>query len=163
MIQDVPTSSGDDIHTFFDDGSTLCLVAKSYVERMGMEGILVEYDLITVGNVVTPQKAVLHTITLIDRKGNKHIIKAFQIDNICGKINAPDMKQFLNLFPRLKLKDIARTSGEIELLVGNNCAPLHPHRIDTNQGLVLYESQFASGRIPRHSMIKSMTLLTEVP
>ena len=112
-----------------------------------MKGILVEYDLITVGNVVTPQKAMLHTITLMDRKGNNHEIKAFQIDNICGEVTAPDMKQFLNLFPRLKLRDIKRSSGEIELLVGNCCAPLHPHRIATNEGLVLYETDFGSGRI----------------
>ena len=146
LIQDVRTPSGK-IRTFWDDGSTLSLIAKSFVERMKLKGILVEYDLITVGNVVTPQKAMLHTITLLDRKGNKHEIKAFQIDNICGDVNAPDMKQFLPLFPGLKLKDIARSSGEIELLVGNCCAPLHPHRIDTNEGLVLYETEFGSGRI----------------
>lgn len=100
-----------------------------------------------VGNVVTPQQAKLHTVTLLDRKGNKHVIKAFQIDNICGEISAPDMKQFLHLCPGLKLKEFSRTSGEIELLVGNCYAPLHPHRIDTNEGLVLCETEFGKGRI----------------
>ena len=146
LIQDVQTLSGK-IRTFWDDGSTLSLVAKKFVERMQMKGVLVEYDLITVGNVVTPQQARLHTITLLDRNGDAHIIKAFEIESICGEITAPDMKQFLRLFPGLKLKEIKRTSGEIELLVGNCYAPLHPHRIKTNEGLVLYETEFGTGRI----------------
>ena len=146
LIHDVPTPTGM-VRTFWDDGSTLSLVAKSFVQRMNLKGVLVEYDLITVGNVVTPQKATLHTITLIDRKGNRHEIKAFQIDNICGNVEAPDMKQFLDLFPGLKLEDITRSSGEVELLVGNCVAPLHPRRVDDNEGIVLNETIFGSGRI----------------
>lgn len=41
-IQDIQTPSGK-IRTFWDDGSTLSLVAKSFVERMNMKGVLVEY------------------------------------------------------------------------------------------------------------------------
>ena len=57
------------------------------------------------------------------------------------------MIQFLDVFPCLKLKEISRSSGEIKLFVGNNCASLHPHLINTNGGIVLYDTEFGSGRI----------------
>ena len=53
-----------------------------------------------------------------------HEIKAYLFD-ICGDVEVRDMKQFQDVFPCLKLKEISGSSCEIELLVGNNCATLH--------------------------------------
>ena len=57
------------------------------------------------------------------------------------------MEKLSKGFPFLNPTDVQRRSGEVELLIGNNYAPLHPIRIDTNEGLVLYKSEFGSGRI----------------
>ena len=146
LIHDVRTSSGK-IRTFWDDGSTLSLIAKSYVERMNMVGVKVKYELTTVGNQTTTHYATLHTLKIIDRRGNEHELKAFQIDSICGFIQSIPVKKYIKLFPGLKRKQVERKSGEIELLVGNEVAPLHPQRIGTNEGLVLYETPFGTGRI----------------
>ena len=68
------------ILTFWDNGS-ITLVAKSFVERMNLTGISVSYDLVTVGGAVRNHDITLHEITIIDRAGDKHLIKAYEIED----------------------------------------------------------------------------------
>merc|ERR1711933_425778 len=106
--------------------------------RAKLKGVRMSYELVTAGNVHTVHHTTLYEITLLDRKGDKHIIQAFEMESICGHMEAPDMKKLCKVFPSLNPSDVQRRSGEVELLIGNNYAPLHPIRIDTNEGLVLY-------------------------
>ena len=84
---------------------------------------------------------------LLDRRGDKHAIKAYQIDDICGEIKEMRIDEYVHLFPSLSLKDVERRGGKVDLLIGNNYAPLHPRRINICEGLALYESQFGTVRI----------------
>ena len=53
LMQHIPTNHGKAL-SFFDNGSTISLVSKSYTIRNKMKGMRVSFDLITVGgNVVT--------------------------------------------------------------------------------------------------------------
>lgn len=146
LIQSSRTATGKGT-LFWDDGSTLCLVSTSYVRREGLTGIKVTYDLITAGNVVTTHETMMFEIYLLDRKGDKHKINAYEISDICGQMSEVAADEFVKIFPSLKAKDIARKAGEIDLLIGSNYLYLHPIRIDCNQGMVLYKSLFGTGRV----------------
>ena len=146
LVEKVKTNNGH-ILTFWDSGSTIALVAKSYVMRCHLTGIPVSYELITVGGTVSNQNSTLHEITVIDRDGNKHTINAYEIEDICGEIRAVNINGIMHLFPFTKMQDIRRSSGRVELLVGMEYATLHPKPICARDGLVLYKSFFGSGKI----------------
>ena len=136
LIQSIPTNSGTYILTFFDNGSTLCLVSKSYVQRHNLKGVRISYELTTVGGIVTTQYTYLHNIDLVDSDGNTYTIQAFEIVNICGKISDVDVSSAVSLFNGISVGDIQRESGDIELLVGMKHAAIHPKQMQESEGLV---------------------------
>ena len=107
LTEKIRTITGE-IITFWDNRSTLALVSRSYAKRMNLKGVKVSYDLITVGGHIETQNTVLHEITLLDRSGNEHLIKAYEIEEICGDIRAIKVDSFMHLFPSINLADVAR-------------------------------------------------------
>ena len=102
LMQMIPTKIGEMIFAFFDNGSTITLVSTSFVKRNKLKGIRVTYELITVGNQVTIQQTWLHEITLLDSRGEAHIVQAYQIDNICGEMKCVKVNGIVRLFENLK-------------------------------------------------------------
>ena len=90
---------------------------------------------------------ILYEITLVSRRGEHHIIQTFEIEDICGSMAPVYTRQFEKLFPLTKPSEIPHTSGAIDILIGNSYAPLHPKKKYISQGLVLYESQFSTGKV----------------
>ena len=146
LVQKVPTAHGE-IVSFFDSGSTISLVSRSFVKRKNLHGVRVSYDLVTVGGVHQPQSTYLHEITLKDNNGNEHVIQAFQIDEICGRLRDVDVSRVVNCFNGLSKEDVERPEGPIELLIGMKHATVHPKPIKKARGLVLYESIFGTTRV----------------
>ena len=147
LIQSISTAHVTETIAFWDGGSTLTLVSRSYARRNNLQGVPIIYDLITVGGEVTTHNTMLYEITIVTRKGEHHVIQAFEIEDICGSMTPVNTKQFAKLFPSTKPYEISRPSGEIDILIGNNYAPLHPDKKHVCQGLVLYQSQFGTGKI----------------
>ena len=54
---------------------------------------------------------------------------------------------FARLFKRTKPSDIKRPRGKIDILIGSNYLPLHPSRICSREGLVLFQSYFGTGKV----------------
>ena len=146
LIQDIETRNGK-VKTFWDNGSSLALVSRRYARRMCLVGVSVTYELTTVGNVTTTHHTILYEVVIIDREGSEHIIMAFEIEEICGKIGEAKVDHLIDAFPSVSLDDVRREGGEIDLLIGMEYGVLHPQRIDSHEGLLLYESQFGTGRI----------------
>ena len=88
LIQKI-RSEKNAVLTFWDNGSTISLVSKKYARRNRLKGVKVSYKLGTVGNVVQPQNAVMYEIPIIDRRGEIHIIKSYEIDNIYLDVETP--------------------------------------------------------------------------
>ena len=147
LIQSINTTHITKTVAFWDGGSTLTLVSKSYALRNKLQGVPILYDLMTVGGEMTTHDTMLYEITLVSRKGEHHVIQAFEIEDICGSMAPVNTKQFAKLFPSTKPSEISRPSGAIDILIGNNYAPLHPDKKYISQGLVLYESQFGTGKV----------------
>ena len=114
---------------------------------MNLKGVPVSYDLVTVGGHTMTQKTNLHEIIIVDRVGRRHLIKAYEIDEICGELKSLKVNGLMHLFPSTRYQDIQRCSGKIELLIGLEYAKLHPKPIREMEGVVLYNSQFGTGKI----------------
>ena len=99
--------TGDNmIHTFWDNGSSISLIAKYYARKQKLKGIKVSYDLVTVGNVVKPQNTNLYDIPIEDREGQTHIIKAYEIGDICHEMETINMGEIGKLFVKVTAKDV---------------------------------------------------------
>ena len=86
-MQEVPTLSGE-VNTFFDDGSTCCLILLSTTKRLGLRGEDVVLTLKTVnGDENLDTK--LFCLSLVDSSNLRHPIKAFGVPNISGIITRP--------------------------------------------------------------------------
>ena len=146
LIQKIRTKKGP-VVSFWDSGSTISLISKEFARRANLKGIPILYDLTTVGGIVTTQSSVLYELVIIDRRRKKHTIKLYEIDDICGEVGSINIGGVVHLFPSLKKSEVDRTSGKIEMLIGMDCAKLHPKNILEKDGLVLYKSFFGTGKI----------------
>ena len=147
LIQYVNTQVGHQAVVFWDGGSTLTLITKDFAVRSKLSGVPISYDLITVGGVVTTHNTTLYEITIVNTDGSHHLLQAFEIDEICGSLKPMNTGKFARLFPNTKPKEIARPSGKVDILIGNDYALLHPDKKHVRNGLVLYQSQFGSRKI----------------
>ena len=147
LFELVQTENGQWITVFWDGGSTLSLVSSNFVTKHNLHGIPVMYDLETVGGNSTTQRTWLHEIKIFDRQGNPHIVKAFQIDEICSNLDRVNTDKYAQLFPSTTPSEIRRPKGKVDILIGNNYATIHPTREHSSEGLVLYESMFGTGKI----------------
>ena len=155
LIQYVDTLRGERAIVFWDGGSTLTLISKDYAARNRLHGVPILYDLITVGGVVTTHDTMLYEITIISIDGTPKVLQAFEIDEICGSLKPVKTEGFASLFPSTTPSEIARPAGRVDILIGNDYAPIHPDKKHISDGLVLYESQYGTGKIlgGRHSNI----------
>ena len=161
LILQTVTARGGEIFIFWDSGSTISLVSMRYVRQHNLKGVKVTYDLVTINNTVTQQDTVLYEITLFDRNGVAHTVKAYGIEEICQdteRINVNGIAKLFDVSPN----EISRPRRKVDLLIGNNRAPLHPVRKDHRGNLVLYDSDFGTGKVVggEHPIIKGNDKLT---
>ena len=106
----------------------------------------------------------MYEITIVDRMNNSHVIKAFEIEEICGDLKQINTNKFARLFPSTTASQIRRPKGKVQILVGNNYAPLHPSKKHICEGLVVYESIFGTGKIlgGSHTQIRETNIINPI-
>ena len=97
ILQKVSADHGE-IHIFWDSGSTISLVSMRYVRRHNLHGVKITYDLVTVNNTVEKQNTELYEIVIYDRKGERHVILAYGIEEICQETESIDVNAVTKLF-----------------------------------------------------------------
>ena len=161
LIESVQTEIGTTV-TFWDNGSTITLVAQSFAQRKNLRGVPVSYDLITVDGTVTVRHTTLYEITIIDREGGKYSVKALEIEEICGELKDIETDEFAQLFSNTTASDIKRPTGKIDMLIGSNYLSLHPSKLHSSEGLVLFSSYFGTGKVlgGTHRNIKERDIIS---
>ena len=100
-----------------------------------------------IGNVAKSQNTILYEVPIFDINGNRSIIKAYAIDEICQGEENINLSRITKLFTNLKTEDVLRSNKSVELLIGMDYAHLHPQPVEANGNLVLYQSKFGSGKV----------------
>ena len=163
LIQDIPTESDHEL-SFFDTGSTISLVSRSFTRRNHMRGVKTSFKLVTVGGKVSSQHTYYHNISLMDSEGVKHTIQAFEIDDICGKLNNIDISAVVGLFNNgVSIADVSRKSGSIELLIGMKHVNIFPVPIAEVEVLMLFSSKFGTNLVlgGTHHLLREADTLGE--
>ena len=148
-MQNIPTVSGN-IISFFDDGSDCSLILNSAAKRLGLKGEAVVMEITTVTGVVKTDSHV-YIVTILDREGNSHNVKAFGLDKLNGKIEKVDVDGVKTLFSQTTQQEwdkiAMRPTGEVELLIGSDNLGLHPTEFEAQGNLKVYKSNFGSGYV----------------
>ena len=82
----------------WDSGSSISLIKRDYAYSCKLSGINVSYELVTLGNIA----AKLQNTVLFDSNGNKHLIKAYAIEEICHGYENIDIRGVVGLFKNLR-------------------------------------------------------------
>ena len=95
---------------------------------------------------MTPQHTTLYEIPIVDHNGDTTLISAYEIESICDETAFFD-ERVTKLFSNLSIKDVSRPKSKVDLLIGSDNINIHPARIECVDKLVLFESQFGTGKV----------------
>ena len=132
---------------FFDDGSNCSVIKNDLAIRLQLWGDPVMLELGTV-NALTTVDTKLYCVELVDKEGNRHLIKAFGLDNISGELPTIGIKGIKHEFSQDvqdNWENMQRMTGEVELLIGSEVAHLHPVQHETVGKMVVKTSIFGGG------------------
>jgi hypothetical protein len=150
QIQNVKVDGDvDTAVTFFDSGSNINLVTKSFAERAGWHGRPVKLNMQTTGRAPEQWDTSAYWVPLVDRTGKVHEILAFALEIITAPLGPIDIGHVYQFFPGISYDQVKRPEGAVDLLIGIHHADLFPtleDRTKHRQGhLRLMTSIFGSG------------------
>ena len=156
---------------FWDSGSNINLVRKGFVKMLGSQGLPCVQYVQVANRDMEPWQTAAHRIIIVDRSGERHEVLAYEVDQITRDIPRIDVSHAIELFPEvnMKLEDVTRPCGPIDLLIGIQQASLHPTG-GTGGNVVgnlrLLDSKFGTGKIldgshPSIQMIPPVVASTE--
>ena len=93
----------------------------------------------------------VYNLDILDKFGNVHRLRVFGIDKITGAIAEVDLRPIVERFKTIKMEDIARPYGEVDVLIEYDYAGWHPIPELADQHLVVLTNIFGKcvgGRCP---------------
>ena len=161
-VQSIPASEGS-LNCLFDNAATCSLITETAAKSLNLVGEKINLDITTVNGTKTINSAVYH-VPVIDKKNNKHIIKALQVDCISEGLVNVDLSSVKHLFSDSVQEEWAyvssRPTGSVDLLVGLDYLCLHPVDLEKHENLRVVQSQFANSLIlvGSHPLLKSANI-----
>jgi len=129
----------------WDGGSTLSFITFKKAEAMGLKGRPVDLKITVVGGEMKAMKSRVYKLALHSPCGTTVWIEAYGIREISTRIEAVALDKIAELL-EVRAEDLSRPQlGEVDILIGQQYAALHPVRIKSNGNLILMENTF--GRV----------------
>ena len=144
LAQDIPTVNGENITTLWDTGSTISLVSTEFAEGAGLAGVDCCFELSGVGETKQLYSTKLYLIPLYTTEGTSISVHAFGIDRITADLEPTDVLSAAEAF-ELKLEQLQRPVGKVQLLVGMNYTDILPVQTEVKKKVALYSSKFGTG------------------
>ena len=139
------------------------MITETAAKSLNLVGEKINLDITTVNGTKTINSAIYH-VPVIDRKNNKHIIKALQVNCISEGLVNVDLSSVKHLFSDSVQKDWAyvssRPTGSVDLLLGLDYFCLHPVDLEKHENLRVVQSPFANSLIlvGSHPLLKSANI-----
>ena len=139
----------------WDGGSTLTFITFQKAKQLKLKGKPVALKITVVGGDAKSIQSQLYKLTLSSPSGHNASIEAYGIETISTRIEAVDMKHIADV---LNVKNIILRRpqvGEIDLLIGQQYAALHPTRVKSSGHLLLMENEFGYVIAGTYPMMKT--------
>ena len=142
-------------------GATISLITFHKAKELNLYGKEVSLAILKTGGVQETLESFrysLHLQDIQDRENRDVCITVHGLPNISTDICKIQTKQLSSLFPGISnLEEVARTAGEVDLLIGLDYASFPPQMVDNVEHLVLYENRFGKCLGGSHPEIKDDT------
>ena len=140
-----PKGERSSVACLWDGGSTLCFITFQLAKKLGLHGIPVKLEIITVGGESKKVESQRYTVTMIDKNNISIPIEVLGIKEISTEIEMIKIDDILHNFRSIKAQKLSRPcSGQIDLLIGLQYAGYHPRCIESVEHLLLMENRFGS-------------------
>ena len=132
---------------FFDNGSNIHLIRKEFAEKLGLEGKPCTQLVQTSNREPEQWNTKAYWVSIVDRKGRKHLVFAYEVDQITAPLERVNIKPALEAFPGVREEEILRPTGHVDLLIGIQSASIHPKQVKEAGNLRLLETIFGTGKL----------------
>ena len=166
VVQSIPMKYGvaggvTSAVTFFDNGSTCFVVRNQFSRQQILYGKEIMILLTTV-NGTTNLTTKLYLVELVEKEGQKKVVKAFGLDSIAGKlpsVNYGELKKKFSLAIQEVWTSLTSRPSRlvVDLLVGIESISLHPVCLKTREDMVARWSRFGVGYVLKGTIPKLMT------
>ncbi|XP_068229330.1 uncharacterized protein [Palaemon carinicauda] len=147
-------SNGTPLNTLWDPGSDITLITFATAYKLGLKGRDIELTITKVGRKVELIKSKQYVIKVTDLEGKHWYITAYGIEEITSEACKVDLINIVLLFDDIRLSDVERPFGEIELLVGSDWCTLMPQVKQSVGNLQLMQNMFGYCIRGSHPSIK---------
>ena len=141
QVQRIRTKKGW-ANVLWDNGASLCFITNKKAKEEKLKGIRAELSIVKVGGVNEKLVSYKFKLTLIDKRGQELQIDVYGIDKITSNIQEVNLDGVHRLFKDVTKEEIARPTGEIDVLIGFEYAGFHPQREQFAGHLLLLRNQF---------------------
>ncbi|XP_068212576.1 uncharacterized protein [Palaemon carinicauda] len=135
-------SNGTPLNTLWDPGSDITLITFATAYKLGLKGRDIELTITKVGRKVELIKSKEYVIKVTDLEGEHWYITAYGIEEITSEACKVHLTNIVLLFDDIRLSDVERPFGEIELLVGSDWCTLMPQVKQSVGNLQLIQNMF---------------------
>ena len=133
----------EEIKLLWDSGSTLSFVTFKKANELNLKGTATKLHIVKVCGDMQESDSFRYTVTLRDMNGATIEISVLGIERISSEISNIIYEDNPKIFPGVALTNIRRPrNGEVECLIGFDCAALHPVRTSADGNLLLLENRF---------------------
>ena len=102
----------------------------------------VKLSLVSIGGQATVIDSILYKLRLVNLEGFVIEVEAYGIQKISSQIDKVDHKAIAEIFQMKPIGINRPNSGEVDVLIGQQAASLHPVRIKAVGDLILMKNEF---------------------
>ena len=147
-------------NALWDGGSTLTLITFKKAKELNLKGKYAKLEMETVrGDAVTVDSSI-YKVPMMDQNGNLVEIEAYGIARISSRVNRVNFETIAEIF-QVDPSSLNRPcDGEIDMLIGQQVASLHPVRFKAVGNLILMKNEFGFVVSGSHMHIKANAAIT---
>ena len=155
QVQRIRTKKGW-ANVLWNNGASLCFITNKQTKEEKLKGIRAELSIVKDGGVNEKLVSYKYKLTLVDKRGQELQIDVYGIDKITSNIQAVNLDGVHRLFKDVTKEEIARPTGEIDVLIGFEYAGFHPQKEQFLGHLLLLKNQFGRCIGGTHPQIKEI-------
>ena len=131
--------------TICDSASNTNFITTALAEQLNLQGQEVEFFLSVIGNQYCQKKSLMYALTIRDRMGELHLVKALGVQAITDAILCPDLGAARRMFPEAPQAVFRRAAGPVQILLSMTEQHLHANGGSQKGGLRLSKTPLGCG------------------
>jgi len=136
------------------NGASLCFNTNKKAKEEKLKGISAQLSMVKVGGINEKLISRKYKLTLIDKKGQELQIDVYGIDKITSDLQTINLDGVHCPFRNVTKEEIARPTGEVDVLIGFEYAGFHPQKEQSSKHLLLLKNRFGRCIGGTHPQIK---------